>query len=353
MTSDIAAVHMHGTYSFVLAAKRSAMIMNVTFSCDYDDAMREHRGSGSGPASSSPGSHRDHVGPGKRTLTEAIHPGVSSTPGSPVQRKARDPQPAAAGSSSGSAELQEILKKGFAMTPHEAVRGRDLLFSFDGDEFRATFKEAMTSGAFAQMLLAMGIWEAIKTVAQLRSQVVVPTTRLKPAADTIDDDFKRADEIYNPHGIEIKKGNQVEISEAATKALLGTDASLDEFTTSSATAEELKLVEENRTKGRVTGYWVPSMTSSRGEMIGKPHITNIKDDRTSVVVNASSRAQDTFAHELGHALGLDHVVTDSNNLMTSGGSRNITGPGIDQLTPDQLKIIMKSLFIEVGKLGGK
>ena len=117
-----------------------------------------------------------------------------------------------------------------------------------------------------------------------------------------------------------------------------------------ATAEELKLVELNRVPGRVTGYWVPDMTSSRGEALDKADLGNLGDARESVVVNTSNRAQDTFPHELGHALGLPHDPA-ATNLMASGEIRTTTGPGIDQLDPAQLATLRSSVFAEIGRKG--
>ena len=178
----------------------------------------------------------------------------------------------------------------------------------------------------------------------------MPTTLLKPATDTIDADFTRANELYKPQGIEIERGVHIDLSEKATRQLLGGNTDLDEFTGDKATKEELKLIEINRSKGRIAGYWVPTMTSSRGEAVLKSDLKNRGEDRESVVVDTSKRAQDTFPHELGHALGLPHdPAADPNNLMAEGKIRNTTGAGIDKLTDAQVAILRASIFAEVGR----
>ncbi len=200
------------------------------------------------------------------------------------------------------------------------------------------------------MLGQLDLASILDVLGSIRREVVIPTTLLKPAPDTIATNFARANEIYNAHGIEIERGNHIVLSEKATRALVGANTSLDEFTTDKATKEELKLIEMNRNKGRIAAYWVPAMTSSRGEGILKSHLKNVGDDRESVVVNAGNHAQDTFAHEVGHALGLDHDP-DANNLMAGGKIRKTTGKDIDKLTPAQIARLQASLFMELGKKG--
>ena len=249
-------------------------------------------------------------------------------------------------------EAVKIFAKGAAMTPAEATRAQALLMSLEGDEFRSVIKGAIASGAFQAMLLKLDLATLLGTLTQLTQEVVVPTTLLKPATDTIDADFTRANELYKPQGIEIERGVHIDLSEKATRQLLGGNTDLDEFTGDKATKEELKLIEINRSKGRIAGYWVPTMTSSRGEAVLKSDLKNLGEDRESVVVDTSKRAQDTFPHELGHALGLPHdPAADPNNLMAEGKIRNTTGAGIDKLTDAQVAILRASIFAEVGRKG--
>ena len=255
-------------------------------------------------------------------------------------------------------KLDQILAKGDKITPEEAAAAKQALFQLEGDEFKAVMKKAVASGAFMAMLSKLPLKELLDIINNLTQEVVIPTTLLRPATNTIEDDFKRANEIYNPRGIEVEKGTHIELSEKATKKLLGLDLKMEEFTTKKATSEEMKLIEMNRQEGRMAGYWVPDFHDpshpgggSRGEALIKSHMENLGDDRDSVVINTSSRAQDTFAHEVGHVLGLDHATGQPKNLMAPGTERKIAGKGIDQLTNAQLAILRKSIFMELGRKG--
>ncbi|MEM7186589.1 MAG: DUF4157 domain-containing protein [Bacteroidota bacterium] len=261
---------------------------------------------------------------------------------------------------SNEAKMLALLTKGDQMTKAEAKEIRKLLFELNGDDFKRALKAALDDDNFLHWIKKMGIIEILTSAAKSSLEVVIPTTLLKPAADVIDADFNRANQIFNPKGIEIEKGNAKVLDEKESKKVIGKNLVLHEFD-DKATREELKMVKHNRVKDRITGYWVPDMSDgSRGEALTKSDLANLPDDRTSVVVNSSNRAQDTFAHEVGHVLGLDHteddnipdtVAGDPNNLLTSGDNRKIVGAGIDQLTDGQLAVIRKSLFIEIGKKG--
>ncbi|HEU5086243.1 MAG TPA: peptidoglycan-binding protein [Roseiflexaceae bacterium] len=251
-------------------------------------------------------------------------------------------------------ELRDLFAKGDAITADEALRAKELLFSLDGDAFRKALKEAIANGDFMRMLLRLPLGEIFATLSNLSQEVVIPTTLLRPAPDTIADDFKRANEIYGPHGIEIEQGSHLEIDEATSKLLIGDDLSLNDRDPADANTllkEAKALIEENRNRGRISGYWLPATDRSIRGTTFTDSLKNSGPDRISVIVNAPDRAQDTFAHELGHALNLDHEDSDANNLMASGGVRNISGAGIDKLTDAQLAIIRNSVFAELGKKG--
>ena len=173
-----------------------------------------------------------------------------------------------------------------------------------------------------------------------RRSVTVNITRLAGTADTANADLNTASTVFSQAGVSVSRGTEKALSAADSTAILGGDGALDEFSGPVLTAEETKLLAYNRTPGRITAYWVPSMSAgSRGEAM-IPSYHGVTD--SSIVISASARAADSFAHELGHCL-LDDGVHDAdpNNLMASGSIRNFT----DKLTDAQIKKIQSSRYV--------
>ncbi|TQN42906.1 hypothetical protein FHU33_2317 [Blastococcus colisei] len=173
-----------------------------------------------------------------------------------------------------------------------------------------------------------------------RRSVTVNITRLAGAADTTDADLRTASTVFGQAGISVSRGAGEAVSAAESTAILGADSVLEEFSSPTLTAEETKLLARNRTRGRITAYWVPSLSAgSRGEAM-IPSYHGVAD--SSIVISSSARAADTFAHELGHVLLDDGAHSaDPDNLMASGSIRNFT----DKLTAAQITTIKASRYV--------
>lgn len=170
--------------------------------------------------------------------------------------------------------------------------------------------------------------------------VTVNITRLAGTTDTTAADLGTANTVFSQAGVSVARGAEETLSAADSTAVLGADNTLDEFSGPLLTAEETMLLTHNRTPGRITAYWVPSLSAgSRGEAM-IPSYHGVAD--STIVISSSARAADSFAHELGHCL-LDNGSHDAdpNNLMASGSIRNFT----DRLTDAQIRTIQSSRYV--------
>lgn len=173
-----------------------------------------------------------------------------------------------------------------------------------------------------------------------RRSVTVNVTRLTGAADTTAADLSTANTVFGQAGVSVSRGAEKSLSAADSTAVLGGDGVLDEYTGPAITAEETKLLAHNRTPGRITAYWVPSLSNgSRGEAM-IPSYHGVAE--SSIVISSSARAADSFAHELGHCL-LDDAAhhADPDNLMASGAIRNFA----DKLTEAQVRKMRASRYV--------
>ena len=180
-----------------------------------------------------------------------------------------------------------------------------------------------------------------------RSQeVVINTVLLSDATDTIAADFARANQILNPIGIEIERGAHGKLHPSQLQGTGSFDANSSDHIE--------RFIANFPDPRRLTAFWVNGLVQS---WRGFHRIVEKSAD--GIIVETVSRMQDTFAHEVGHALGLPHLTetatdpgADPNNLMASGTYRTTSGAaGTDVLNSEQQKVILSNALLESGRRG--
>ena len=126
-------------------------------------------------------------------------------------------------------------------------------------------------------------------------------------------------QVYASVGIDVVLGTTENLNLPATFL----DVDVGECTSGSTTTEQDQLFSNRNDVGPddVVAYFVRSTVPPFNGCATHP------SGRPGAVV-ASGASEWTLAHEIGHVLGLNHV-TDTNRLMTRGGTANITNPPPD------------------------
>jgi Zn-dependent peptidase ImmA (M78 family) len=174
--------------------------------------------------------------------------------------------------------------------------------------------------------------------AATKKKVTVNVTNFKDAGGSIGSALTYANtNVYNQAATEIQKGKEVTLDETKSKAILGNDLIVDEYTDpASPTGEETNLLKENQSAGAITAYFVKGFDKGS---IGESFWASSGSGLIGFVVG-STRSDNTFSHELGHVLLDDggHNVPDATYLM------HATAPNPTKLTPQQITKIKNSPF---------
>jgi hypothetical protein len=157
--------------------------------------------------------------------------------------------------------------------------------------------------------------DAPGTGATAKKTVTINHLKLAGSSNSIDSAITFANtKVYNQANVELKKDKDVTLDEPKSKAIVGADLILDEYTDGTKpTTEEKSLLKENQAAGAVSVYYVKDFSS--GKTTGEAFLPKWA---VGVGVAVGNKGIDqTFAHELGHVL-LDsgsHTVPDDTYLM--------------------------------------
>lgn len=168
-------------------------------------------------------------------------------------------------------------------------------------------------------------------------KVKVNVTYLSGGSTSLASHLTKANSVFGQAKVKVESGKVVTLDGAKSKAILGDDLILDEYSDpASATVEEKKLLKVNRTADAPTMYYVGGMSAgSLGEAFwpatGNP----------SGFVYASSNSR-TWPHELGHVLLNDGGHPgDADNFM----AQTSVASGKEKMTADQITTIRSSAFV--------
>jgi len=171
-----------------------------------------------------------------------------------------------------------------------------------------------------------------------KKKVTINVTNLNGAGGSIGSALTYANtRVYNQAQIEVEKGKEATLDEAKSKAILGDDLIVDEYSNpATPTAEERELLKVNQGAGAGTVYFVKGL--SQGSL-GESFWASSGSGLIGFVVG-STRSDNTFSHELGHVLLDDggHSVPDATHLM------HATAADPTKLTPEQITKIRASPF---------
>lgn len=152
---------------------------------------------------------------------------------------------------------------------------------------------------------------------------------------------------FNQANIEIKKGSEKTLGRSETEALIGKDLMLEEhFFDNFPSDEEKVLFQVNQSSDAIAMYFVKDITEDNGKLSKSAvaYAITAKNKMGFVGFAVGNRSgNNTFAHELGHVLGVELHTTDKDPktqellLMAPGA------PGY-RLTAEDIKTLRASKF---------
>lgn len=174
-----------------------------------------------------------------------------------------------------------------------------------------------------------------------KKKITVNPTILQGSSQSVANALTYANtKVYNQADVEVVTDKQVTLDEPKSKAILGADLILEEYTdVTKPTDEEKALFKVNQVGGEVTVYFV------KGQSAGNTGESFLPSSGVGFVGSVYSNAGNdaTFSHELAHVLldSASHTVPDDTYLMYASKKE-----GKYKLTPEQITKIKASPFVK-------
>lgn len=174
-----------------------------------------------------------------------------------------------------------------------------------------------------------------------RPQVPLRIFLLHGVSNTVAADVQRATSVFSPANLDFPY-TIIHVNERETREILGGDGVLEKSRdgATSYTAEEVELIIPRFQRGVLNVFYVPGLNNQ----ITAGYTIEIAGERV-IIINQAKNLYRPLEHEIGHALGLGHIPT---NTQDPEASRQLMWPGVrvgDRLSAAEITGVLRSRYV--------
>lgn len=175
-------------------------------------------------------------------------------------------------------------------------------------------------------------------------QVPLGIFLLHGVSNTVAADVQRATHVFSPTNLDFPY-TMIQVNEQETRQILGNDGVLEKSRdgATSYTREEVELIIPRFQRGVLNVFYVPGLSNQ----ITAGYTIEIAGERVIIINQANNLilTHKPLEHEIGHALGLGHIPTDTQD---PEASRQLMWPGVrvgDRLSAAEITGVLRSRYV--------